>query len=122
MKKSTVHIVSVLLAGSALIGCAGTAWAHDGDRWSSRYYRFDRHGRRQHHSRPFARVIYVPVRQAPAVCVAPVNNTVVVNVYNSNGSYTPVTLRQEGGSYIGPRGERYLHMPSEEQLKRIYGL
>lgn len=59
----------------------------------------------------------------PAQVVAPVySDTLVINVRNSNGSYTPVTLRREGGTYIGPRGERYLSVPTEEQLKAVYGL
>jgi uncharacterized protein YcfJ len=44
-------------------------------------------------------------------------------IENSNGSKTPVVLRQtEGGQYIGPRGEYYGTMPSMEQLKQIYGM
>jgi uncharacterized protein YcfJ len=43
-------------------------------------------------------------------------------IQNSNGSRTPVTLRQvEGGQYIGPRGEYYSAMPTEEQLRKVYG-
>jgi uncharacterized protein YcfJ len=44
-------------------------------------------------------------------------------VVNSNGSKTPVTVRQtEGGQYIGPRGEYYSNMPTEEQLRKVYGM
>ena len=44
-------------------------------------------------------------------------------IQNSNGSKTPVQLRQtEGGQYVGPRGEYYEKMPSQEQLKQIYGM
>lgn len=44
-------------------------------------------------------------------------------IENSNGSKTPITLRQtEGGQFIGPRGEYYQGMPSQEQLKKIYGM
>jgi len=44
-------------------------------------------------------------------------------VENSNGSKTPVQLRQtDGGQYIGPRGEYYDTMPTQEQLKKIYGM
>ncbi|MCX7819547.1 MAG: glycine zipper 2TM domain-containing protein [Kiritimatiellae bacterium] len=44
-------------------------------------------------------------------------------VQNSNGSRTPVLLRiTEGGQYIGPRGEYYPSMPSEEQLRTVYGI
>ena len=48
-------------------------------------------------------------------------NTYVVNVHNSNGSITPVTLRRAGSRWIGPRGEEYTSLPSEAQLKPLYG-
>ncbi|MEI6167739.1 MAG: glycine zipper domain-containing protein [bacterium] len=48
-------------------------------------------------------------------------NTTIVNVKNSNGSYTPVTLRRVGNQYAGPRGEYYPSMPTEDQLKIAYG-
>ena len=48
-------------------------------------------------------------------------NTEVVNVQNSNGSYTPVELHRSGGEWIGPRGERYLSFPTQEQLRPMYG-
>lgn len=47
---------------------------------------------------------------------------VVVEIHNDNGSITPVRLRKEGEQYIGPKGERYEQLPTEEQLKPIYGL
>jgi uncharacterized protein YcfJ len=49
-------------------------------------------------------------------------NTVTINVTNSNGSITPVTLRRQGVVYIGPRGETYPTLPTQEQLKQAgYG-
>lgn len=47
---------------------------------------------------------------------------VVIEIHNSNGSITPVELKKEGSIYIGPKGERYEQLPTEEQLKPIYGL
>jgi hypothetical protein len=47
---------------------------------------------------------------------------VVVEIHNDNGSITPVKLRKEGDGYIGPKGERYEELPTQEQLKPIYGL
>ena len=47
---------------------------------------------------------------------------VVVQIRNENGSLTPVVLKKEGGTYIGPNGEHYKRLPTEEQLKPIYGL
>jgi hypothetical protein len=47
---------------------------------------------------------------------------VVVEIHNDNGSITPVRLRRKDCAFIGPKGERYEEMPTEEQLKPIYGL
>jgi outer membrane lipoprotein SlyB len=49
-------------------------------------------------------------------------NTTVVNITNSNGSITPVTLRRSGNVWVGPRGEQYMSVPTPEQLKPIYGM
>ncbi len=49
-------------------------------------------------------------------------NTVVVNITNSNGSVTPVTLQRYGNVWVGPRGEQYMSMPTVEQLRPIYGM
>lgn len=48
-------------------------------------------------------------------------NTLVLNVTNSNGSITPVTLQRIGNEYIGPKGEHYLQVPTPEQLRAVYG-
>lgn len=48
-------------------------------------------------------------------------NTVTVWITNSNGSQIPVRLVREGPAYIGPRGERYPSMPTEAQLRQVYG-
>ena len=48
-------------------------------------------------------------------------NTVVINVNNSNGSITPVTLTRQGNLYVGPKGEQYTSLPTEEQLRKVYG-
>ena len=48
-------------------------------------------------------------------------NMVTVNVTNSNGSVTPVTLERSGNQWRGPRGELYNSVPSEGQLRSVYG-
>ena len=49
--------------------------------------------------------------------------TEVVSITNDNGSITRVTLRRlPGGVYVGPRGEEYPSLPTEAQLKPVYGL
>ena len=54
--------------------------------------------------------------------VAQEANTSIVNITNSNGSITPVTLRRAGNVWVGPRGEQYMSLPTPEQLKPIYGM
>ena len=45
-----------------------------------------------------------------------------VSVRNSNGSITPIQLRrQQGDTWVGPRGELYYGLPSEYQLRNVYG-
>ena len=48
-------------------------------------------------------------------------NTVTVWVTNSNGSKVPVKLIKQGAGYVGPRGEHYDNLPTQEQLRPIYG-
>jgi hypothetical protein len=46
---------------------------------------------------------------------------VTVNVRNSNGSISRVRLRREGIGYVGTRGEFYDHLPTEDELRPVYG-
>ena len=64
------------------------------------------------------RITVIP--RPASVRVPAISVTVWVN--NSNGSRSPVLLTQEGPWSIGPRGERYFGIPSEEQLRPLYGL
>jgi hypothetical protein len=48
-------------------------------------------------------------------------NSVTVHVTNSNGSIIAVKLQKSGPGYIGPRGEYYPTLPTEEQLRPVYG-
>ncbi len=45
---------------------------------------------------------------------------VIINVPNSNGSYTPVTLIKQKDGCIGPQGEYYPGHPTVKQLKFLY--
>ncbi len=47
--------------------------------------------------------------------------SVVVWITNSNGSKVPVRLTKSGPNYVGPRGETYPKLPSQEQLRPVYG-
>jgi hypothetical protein len=49
------------------------------------------------------------------------NSTVTVWITNSNCSRTSVQLTRQGYGYLGPRGEYYDQMPTNEQLRVVYG-
>jgi hypothetical protein len=61
----------------------------------------------------------VVVVKVPPVAVE--EGTVTVWITNSNGSRTSVQLTRSGPWYIGPRGEYYTTMPTNEQLRVVYG-
>ncbi len=64
-----------------------------------------------------------PVTQIPpAPSAAPAaSTTLVINVPNANGSYTPVRLHVgQDGTYIGPNGEVYPTQPDIKQLAAMY--
>ncbi len=44
-----------------------------------------------------------------------------VTVTNSNGSKISVRLQKQGVGYVGPRGEYYDHLPTDAELKPVYG-
>jgi hypothetical protein len=75
-------------------------------------------------------VVVVPSRPvvvhqpAPVVVQQPAEEQVVVWITNDNGSKTPVTLvkQRDTGYYVGPRGEIYVVLPTDEQLRSLYGL
>lgn len=73
-----------------------------------------------------APVRHVVVNPNPTVVVASparvVGHTrITVWITNSNGSRTAVQLRRSGPGYLGPRGEWYPNMPTNKQLRVIYG-
>jgi hypothetical protein len=44
-----------------------------------------------------------------------------INIPNSRGGYTSITLRRSGNGFVGPQGEYYPDFPSVEQLRTMYG-
>lgn len=48
-------------------------------------------------------------------------NSTIVNVTNSNGSIVQVRLRRQGVGWVGTRGEYYPTLPTEDQLRPVYG-
>jgi hypothetical protein len=76
---------------------------------------------------PFPKVVVVPppvvrpVVVPPAPVIEPEPATITVWITNSNGSMTSIQLTREGPWYRGPRGEYYTSMPTNEQLRVVYG-
>ncbi len=68
-------------------------------------------------------VVYPPVVREVVVMPAPVviDSSITVWVTNSNGSRTSVKLTRDGAWYVGPRGEYYAEIPTNEQLRVVYG-
>jgi len=58
---------------------------------------------------------------APAQSTTQNTEVVTVNITNSNGSITPVKLTRSGNNYTGPKGEIYDHLPTQAELKPVYG-
>jgi len=48
-------------------------------------------------------------------------NYVTVNITNSNGSVSQVRLRKQGVGYVGTRGEYYSKLPTQDELRPVYG-
>ena len=148
MKKSTVQIVSVLLAGSALMGCASTGTSNRAPQGALLGSLLGAGlgaiiGHQSGHTAEGAAIggalgagggyvvgneqdkAQLQAQSAQAMQAATsagiAANTVVINVTNSNGSTTPVTLQRMGNEYIGPKGEHYIQLPTPVQLRPVYG-
>ena len=48
-------------------------------------------------------------------------NSEIINIHNSNGSISQVRVTRSGTGWVGPRGEWYDHLPTESELKPVYG-
>lgn len=48
-------------------------------------------------------------------------NTETVWITNTNGSKVSVKLTRSGPNYVGPRGEIYTSLPTQDQLRPVYG-
>jgi hypothetical protein len=72
-------------------------------------------------------VVPAPAVKSNITVVSPIqlqkvsDETTMVNIPNSNGSYTPVTLVKQKDGYIGPQGEYYPGHPTVDQLRVLYG-
>jgi hypothetical protein len=71
---------------------------------------------------PVVEVVHPPVYRQVVVTPPPVQeSSITVWITNSNGSRSSVKLTREGPWYVGPRGEYYTEMPTNEQLRVVYG-
>jgi Family of unknown function (DUF6515) len=61
-----------------------------------------------------------PVTVGVVVPPQDANESVVINVPDTHGDFTPVKLIKHKGGYVGPQGEYYEH-PTVKQLKVLYG-
>ena len=77
-------------------------------------------------------IMVAPQAAYPAIIAAPESvaqgqpqaqspENVTINIPNSRGGYTAVTLRRSGSGFVGPQGEYYPENPTVEQLKVLYG-
>ena len=68
-------------------------------------------------------VLSVPAQiplNSPPPAAANEEELFTVNIPDSKGGYTPVTIKKSGDGYIGPQGEYYQEFPKVEQLKTTY--
>ncbi len=58
----------------------------------------------------------------PGEVAQPLPATVTLMIVNGNGSKTPVSLKHTREGWLGPKGELYTRLPTQEQLAPYYGL
>jgi hypothetical protein len=76
--------------------------------------------------KPEAPPAVVVAQPAPVVMALPpaeviTQDSIIVNLPNNDGTYTVVVLKRSGNGYVGPQGEFYTQLPSNDQLKIMYG-
>jgi hypothetical protein len=82
--------------------------------------RYSHHPRTIYH-RPVVRHIPRPTYRHYPVQQHCQPEAFIVWVTKCNGHRVPVRIEKRGMFYYGPRGELYTHIPSEHQLRVIYG-
>ena len=60
------------------------------------------------------------ILSAPQLPAVNEEDAFTLNVPNSNGGYTSVTMKRSGDGFIGPHGEYYKEFPKVSQLKTEY--
>ena len=86
-----------LLVGAAIGGGAGYLWGNEADKKKA--------------------------QQTPVLATGTTTQQEIISVWvtNSNGSKTEVKLRKTATGYMGPKGEVYSGMPTEDELRPVYG-
>ena len=70
---------------------------------------------------PIVAAVPVPISGATVTQAQPqTQDATIINIPNSRGGYTAVTLKKAGTGYVGPQGEYYSENPTVEQLKILY--
>ena len=86
------------------------------------YYRDERY---YYKELPDGNYVVVPppavIQPQPVTPVPQTPDTSTVNIPNSKGGYTSVTLRRSGNGFVGPQGEYYPTYPTVKQLQNMYG-
>jgi hypothetical protein len=118
-------LMLIVLAGITVLAVANDTFAFDwyGDNWYQWNGGYSQH-RRHNHSHPEMPMAFLPQSQIAVEPIVTVEDkTIVVWITNNNGSQTEVKLIPAvNGGYTGPKGEYYSSMPTEGQLKALYGL
>ncbi|MCU0666949.1 MAG: hypothetical protein MUF05_07640 [Candidatus Omnitrophica bacterium] len=70
---------------------------------------------------PAPKTTTIVVNPAVAQIAATSGETILINIPNSSGGYTSVSLTKHKTGYIGPQGEYYQGHPTVEQLRALYG-
>lgn len=83
----------------------------------NKYYHDDRYYYRQLPDGGYAVVATPVIVETPY----PVPETSTVNIPNSRGGYTSITMIRSGSGFVGPQGEFYQNYPTVEQLRTMYG-
>ena len=113
------RISQIVLTAVVLLTVTNNSFAIDRHRVPS-------HSQSRRH--PVIRSRRVPMVHSPLrrIIISPTvvaERTVSVWITNNNGSQTEVKLTSVStGGYTGPNGEYYPTMPTEDQLKTVYGL
>lgn len=97
--------------------------------YRSPQYRSSDYWHNRRHCRPIVRSYPKRFPIGPVIVYStsrlpqPVQEKVIIVITNDNGSQTPVELTKlDGQGYRGPKGEFYSQLPTEGQLKALYGL